>query len=276
MTHWDDSLGDTMKAFEAVETSRAAARGEPIIVRVDGAGFSKFTSCLQKPFDERLHRAMVAATRKVVEDFKCRIGYTQSDEATFVLWEPEGELLFGGKHQKIATRFAAKFTAAFILQALELFPEAVERQVPEFDGRSHALPVPEYAAKNVFWRETDARKNAVSMLAQSVFPQSVLQGRSSQEMKAMLAEAGYDFYAQPESFRRGTFVRRVVVQMELEPEKLARIPEGRRPTGPITRSVVTEVPMPHLSFIENLTEVILMGEEPIVRPQEGFVAAAVP
>lgn len=276
MAHWDDSLGDTMKAFERIETDRAAAQGEPVIVRIDGAGFSDFTAHLDKPFDERLHRAMVEAARKVVCDFKCRIGYTQSDEATFVLWEPEGELPFGGKYQKIATRFATKFATAFLMKALKLFPEAVDRKVPEFDGRSHSLPVPEYAAKNVFWRETDARKNAVSMAARANFSHSVLQGRSSQEMKAMLAEVGYDFYGQPEGFRRGTFLRRVRIQKELEPEMLARIPEGRRPTGPITRSVVAEVPMPHLSFIENLTEVIMEGEEPIVRPHEGFVASAVP
>jgi tRNA(His) 5'-end guanylyltransferase len=276
MTHWDDSLGDVMKSFERVETDRAAAPGEIVIVRIDGASFSRFTSHLEKPFDERLHRAMIEASRKVVEDFKCRIGYTQSDEATFVLWEPEGTLPFGGKFQKIATRFATKFATAFLLQALKLFPEAVEEQVPEFDGRSHSLPTPEYGAKNVFWRETDARKNAVSMLAQAEFSQSVLQGRSSQEMKEMLAGKGIDFHAQPEAFRRGTFLRRMVVERELEPERLARIPEDRRPKGPVRRSVVAEVPLPHLTFVENLTEVIILGEEPIVRPFEGFVAAVTP
>jgi len=276
MAHWDDSLGDRMKAFEAAETSRAAAPGEAVIVRIDGAGFSGFTSRLEKPFDARLHRAMVEATRKVVEDFKCRIGYTQSDEATFVLWEPEGDLLFGGRHQKIATRFATKFATAFLLQALRLFPEAVDRQVPEFDGRSHSVPMPEYAASNVFWRETDARKNAVSMAARAQFSHRMLDGKSTQQMKAMMAEHGYDFPSQPEGFRRGTFLRRIIETRPLTPEERAKIPEGHKVPASVKRARVVEVPMPHLSFVKNLAEVILHGEEPVLRPREGFVAAVAP
>jgi tRNA(His) 5'-end guanylyltransferase len=276
MAHWDDSLGEMMKGFERVETERAAAPGEAVVVRVDGHSFTNFTSHMARPFDERFSRAMVEATRVVVEDLKCRIGYTQSDEATFILWEPEGDLPFGGKFQKLATVIASKFTGKFILEGLKLFPEAIESRVPAFDGRSHALPFPDYAARNVLWRETDARKNSLNGVARANFSQNVLNGKSSQQMKEMLAEKGYDLGAVPESFRRGVFLRRVIETRPLTPEERAKIPEGHKVPATVKRARVAEVPMPHLSFVENLAEVILHGEEPVLRPCEGFVAAVAP
>lgn len=271
----DDVLGDEMKALENVESMRAANIGDPVVIRVDGASFSKFTQKLVKPFDERLAEAMSAAAKVVVEDFHCRVGYTQSDEMSFILWHPEQELPFGGRMQKLASRFAAKATAAFLLKAVELFPEAVARQVPEFDGRAWVVPTPDYAAKAILWRELDARKNAVSQAARSLFSANELQGKSSFQMKEMMAEKGVRFLDYPEQFRRGAFLRRVVTDRMLTPEELARIPEGRRPTGPVKRSAVVEVKLPNLVHVENLTDVLIHGETPLVADRR-FAGAVTP
>lgn len=264
MPKFDDALGDEIKAIEDIESLRAAKIGEPVIVRVDGASFSKFTKRFNKPFDDRIADAMVAATRTVVDDFHCRIGYTQSDEISFVLWHPETELPFGGRLQKLASRFAAKATAAFIMKGMELFPEVLERSVPEFDGRATVFPSLEIAAKAILWREVDARKNAVSMAARAHYSPNQLHGKSSSDMKSMLSDKGVDFYAYPERFRRGSYFRRMTVERMLEEHELVKIPEKYRPTGPVMRTAVSEVKLPALSNIANLADVIFLGAEPVV------------
>lgn len=264
MARYDDMLGDAIKEIESLESSRAAGAGQPVVVRVDGASFSSFTKGFERPFDSRIAAAMEAAAKAGVKDFHCRLAYTQSDEISFLLWCPEGELPFGGRLQKLASRLAAKATAAFLLKGLELFPEAIARKVPEFDGRATAFPSLDLAAKAVLWREIDARRNAVSMAARAVFPAKALHGRSSSDMRAMLAAEGIDWQSYPERFRRGAFFRRMTVERELTPEELSRIPEAHRPKGPVMRSTVAEVCLPALSSIGNLADVLFKGDEPQV------------
>lgn len=276
MSHWDDALGDAVKAIEDGESLRRAEPGTPVVVRIDGASFSRFTSVLGKPFDEALSRAMVEATRSVVQDFNCRLGYTQSDEASFLFWDPDAELPFGGRFQKMASRVASKFGAAFLLRAMKDFPEAVERQTPEFDGRATAFPSLELAAGCILWREIDARRNAVGMAAHAMFSHRDLQGKSVRQKRDMLAGAGFDFEAVPEAFRRGTFLRRACAERYLTPEELERIPPAHRPTGPVTRSRVCEVEMPPLSRVTNLVDVLFHAAEPELRASDGFFHAVQP
>lgn len=276
MPHWDDELGDAMKAIEAGESLRKASRSHPIVVRVDGVSFSRFTSRLAKPFDETMSKAMVEATRTVVEDLKCRLGYTQSDEASFVFWDPDTDLPYDGRFQKLASRVASKFGAAFLLCALRDFPEAVKHRTPEFDGRAVAFPSMELAARNLLWREIDGRKNALNMTAHAHLPHGSLQGKSSAEKREMLRSIGVEFGSLPEAFRRGVFLRRVTEERHMTPEELDRIPVTHRPKGPILRSRVGEVAMPPLSLIENLEAVIFHGAVPELAPNEGFAAAVHP
>lgn len=272
MANYSDALGDKLKAFEAVESLRMSEIGNPVVVRVDGVSFSKFTKKMERPFDERFFEAMTYATKKVVEDFNCRIGYTQSDEMSFILWDEQNVLPYGGRLQKLASRFAAKATAYFLLKALELFPEDVERHVPEFDGRSMEFPSLDLATKSILWRELDARKNAVSMAVRSHYPSQEMQWKSSSQMRKMLLEKGVDFLDYPERFRRGAFYRREVQERLLEPEELARIPEKHRPNGPVMRSRVAEVEIPNLATIENLSDVLIFGKQPVYYENTGLPA----
>src|SRR5205809_215471 len=63
-----------------------------IMFRLDGHCFSTFTRQLEKPFDEKMHKAMVNTMSDAIEEFGFILGYTQSDEITFVLkpkWNEE-------------------------------------------------------------------------------------------------------------------------------------------------------------------------------------------
>lgn len=260
----NDVLGDEIKEYEAQNSGRAGAIGQPVVVRVDGASFSKFTKDAKKPFDERISAAMIYATKATVDEFNCRLGYTQSDEISFLLYSPDQELPFGGRFEKLASRLAAVVSVHFLKKGLDLFPELVRARLPSFDGRAILFPSLDLASKAILWREIDARRNAVSMAARSVFGPNELSGRSSQEQREMMTSKGVDFYAFPEDFRRGAFVRRVKVLRDLTSAELSRIPEKHRPTGPVERSSVEQINLPNLSLIDNLADVLVNGAEPIV------------
>jgi tRNA(His) guanylyltransferase len=248
-----DGLGDYLKGLEGIETGRRGADGQAVYIRIDGNRFSKFTRGMQRPFDPRMSAAMIDTAKGMVTEFGAALGYTQSDEISLVLWEPKAgsELAHGGKFQKLASRTASKATHLFYKAALARgLAEFVDRQFPEFDARAFAVSL-EDAAKAIYWREIDARKNAIQMAASQHFSPKALHKKHGDDQLAMLREVGVDFDAYPTFFRRGTLIKRVNVCREMTPEEMARIPVQYRPTGPIDRTDVVEVPMPELRGVED-------------------------
>lgn len=82
-----------------------------------------------------------------------------------------------------------------------------------------------------------------------------------QEM--MFQEKGINFATDyPAAFRRGTYVMRITEDRLLADEILARIPEGRRPTGAVRRTRVAAVEMPPLPRVGNPVGVLFGGEAP--------------
>ena len=77
----------------------------PILVRIDGKGFSKYTKKLNKPYDIRFSDIMINVTKFLVKQTNACIGYTQSDEITLVLYAKElnQEIFFAGKIQKMVS-----------------------------------------------------------------------------------------------------------------------------------------------------------------------------
>lgn len=266
MTSYHDALGDELKYLENLESGRAGEIGTPVVVRVDGVSFSTFTKGFNRPFDARIAEAMDEATKAVVERLHPRIGYTQSDEMTFVFWDPEFEIVYAGRLQKLASVCASIATGGFLKAALRLFPDRVEEVTPVFDGRANALDRP-LAARNLEWRELDARRNAVSMAAHSVLGPRSLPGKSSADMKEMLSDAGVNIRDYPERFLRGAYFRREKMLVERTPEELTRIPEAYRVQAAAAkeRTVVVRLEgLPPLSIVENVEEFIFEGAFPVV------------
>lgn len=248
-----DSLGDYLKGLEGIETGRRALAGQAVYIRIDGNRFSKFTRGMTRPFDPSMSAAMIATAKGLVTEFGAALGYTQSDEISLVLWEPKegSELAHGGKFQKLASRTASKATHLFykaaMARGLEKF---VARQFPEFDARAFAVSL-EDAAKAIYWREIDARKNAIQMAASEHFSPKALHKKHGDDQLAMLREVGVDFEAFPAYFRRGTLIKRVNVCRDMTADELERIPVQYRPSGPIDRTDVVEVEMPELRGVED-------------------------
>ena len=72
-----DELGDRMKMYEQAEAGRRAMPLLPLCVRLDGRGFSRWTRDLDRPYDVRLQRLMVATTEALVQETGALVGYTQ-------------------------------------------------------------------------------------------------------------------------------------------------------------------------------------------------------
>ncbi len=264
----NDSLGDRMKGYEAVETDRRFMPMLPIYARIDGRGFSGFTRGMDRPYDQRMSSSMVETTAYLVEHTHARIGYTQSDEISLV-WlmdDPKSEMFFAGKIQKMTSVLAGMATAAFTREvATGALADYVDR-LPHFDARVFQLPSRTEAANVFLWREMDATKNAVSMAARSACSHKELQGKSGPEMQEMLFARGINFNDYPASFKRGTFVRRITMERALTVDEIARIPEKHRPAPGQTflRSSIALLDMPRFGSVTNREAVIFDGADPAI------------
>lgn len=266
------SLADRIKAFEQQETDRSAFPGLPIVVRVDGRGFSKFTADMDKPFDAVMGQLMAETAAYLVDKTQAVIGYTQSDEISLILEAPggdasrAGDVLFGGRFQKLISVIAGLATARFMQGAMESFPEACTRELPVFDARVFQVPSRMEAVNALLARERDATKNAISMAASVFYPHHELQGRSGPERQEMLFQKGINFNDYPARFKRGVYLRRVEVLRPLTAEELSHIPEAHHPAGPVVRKVIQALDLPPMDKIANRVEVIFDGAVPQPHP----------
>ncbi len=255
-----DDFGNRMKAYEAIETARKLDPHLPIYARIDGRAFSTFTRGMEKPFDARMINAMTETTAYLVHASHARIGYTQSDEISLV-WladAPESDVFFSGKIQKMTSVLASMAAAKFGT----VIPLEWSDRLPHFDARVFQLPSRDEAANAILWRAMDARKNAISMVAQSRFSPKALHGKDQKAMLAMLASEGVDFGALPVAFRRGSFIRRVTVERHLTADELVRIPDEHRPSEPVMRTETVTIDMPPFNNVANRVEVVFDGADP--------------
>ena len=243
-------LGDRMKAYEVRETGRRFMPMLPLYARIDGKNFSRFTRDMRRPYDERMIRCMVGTTIKLVQETGALAGYTQSDEIS-LLWycpKPKSQLFFDGKSHKIISVVASMATGIFWSLSQQYWPG----RIPTFDCRAFQLPTKEEAANIFLWRELDATKNAITMAANEYYSHSQLMNKNGAEKQEMLFEKGVNFNNYPARFKRGTFVLRATVIKELDVETLERIPQDKRPAGPIERQVVEVTKMPKFSTVDRV------------------------
>lgn len=260
-------LGDRMKAYEAVETDRVFEIGKPIYARMDGRGFSKFTSGMKKPYDEAMSQAMIETTKYLVEETHASIGYVQSDEISLV-WKHTEQLqaFFGGRKDKMLSTLSALTTAKFLSIAMLEWPEKCAERLPVFDARVIQMPDKEEIANMILWRCIDARKNSISMAAHSHFGTKPIHKKSSSERLKMLKDDGIDWNEYPDFFKYGTFIQKAIFKQTLTTAERLSIPEKFRPAEDqvFERSRVTVIDVPYFNEVQNRSKVIFNGAKPLV------------
>lgn len=217
------ALGDRMKLYEGMEAGRRAMPRLPILARIDGKCFSTYTKGLKKPFDLALMEAMILTTEKLVRETHALLGYTQSDEISLVFYteKPNSQVFCDGRIQKMTSVLASMATAYFNTAKQALLPKLNSAL---FDCRVWTVPDLNEAANVFLWRQRDAVRNSIAMVAQAHFSHQQLHKKSRNDMLKMLKDRGIDWYAFPDVARLGTFVHKDVIKIPLTEEELAALP----------------------------------------------------
>jgi len=215
-------LGDRIKSYERAYDIYMPSR-LPVIVRVDGKGFSKWTKKVgcKKPFDHDLSRGMSYAMVKTAENIEgCVFGFTQSDEITFILKNDqslESTPWFGNRVQKMASVIASMVSAHF-------GSNMVPPPVAYFDARIFIVPSCQEAINCLIWRQQDATKNSISSacyyeVANKTGKKTArkkMHGlNQKQQQELLFQETKINWNNYPTKFKRGTGCYKVEKEMAL-------------------------------------------------------------
>ena len=199
------TLGNRMKNFEACYDLRVVPR-LPAIVRLDGRAFHAWTkkSRCERPFDEKLMLLMAETTKFLCENIDgCVFGYTQSDEISLLLRDDQSRdsmPWFDKRVQKIVSVSASMATAFFNAH------NPFEKKTPAFfDARVLALPEEEIRPYFI-WRQNDATKNSLSMLAQSLYHHTELIGKKRDDLQELCFRKGFNWNNLTTQKKRGSAV----------------------------------------------------------------------
>lgn len=269
----NDAFGDRMKRYERQETDRFLIPLLPVIIRLDGKGFSKFTKGLNRPYDENMIKCMVETTKDLVKETNALIGYTQSDEITLLIYNDDykKEIYFNGRIFKITSTLSSLASVSFYKKVLKYIPSHIEKS-PVFDCRVWNVPNKIEAVNNFIWREKDATKNSVSMACSEYFSHDFLLNKNTSEKKKLLEDHKEIIWGNyPTHFKRGTYVRRVEELSKFTVEELDKLPLKHNarlnPELQFVRSSIKEIDMPIITTITNLEDVFFNGLEPIIKSE---------
>ncbi len=222
-------LDKRMKRYEWAARSYLPIK-TPVILRVDGKAFHTFTRGLKKPYDgilvETMQRTMLGLCKEIEG---CVFGYTQSDEITLVLQDYRTfntAAWYDYRGDKLTSVTASKATRLFNSIFMELVKALVDNKpyefvyaedildklgvyesrlfAAEFDCRAFSVPKEE-VCNNIIWRQRDAEKNSIQMLAQQYYTNWQLQGKKGNKLQDMLFEDyGVNWSSLCTPYKRGT------------------------------------------------------------------------
>jgi tRNA(His) 5'-end guanylyltransferase len=201
-----DEIGDRMKSFYEGSSKTKLVRRVPVILRVDGKAFKTFTKGFFRPFDGVLIRSMQDTARYLCENIQgCRMAYTESDEISLLLTDYDKidtDAWFDYEVQKLCSITASMATLAFNRALVQNARDFYSTCNPENKSIVHvydnavasgavfdckAFNIPKEEITNYFyWRQTDAVRNSVSMVARCYFSTSELDGKSTKAKVGML------------------------------------------------------------------------------------------
>lgn len=222
-----DSLGDRMKRYEAV-TRFTLPRRSFTIVRVDGRAFHTFTKGLTRPYDMNFMDAMdVAAIRLCETVAGAKFGYVQSDEISILVTDfanIDTQPWLDNVVQKWTSITASIATSAFNYEIakqyfaklydpgdVSLLPHHLmsgKTPIATFDAR--VFQVPDFVdVENYFvWRQKDAIRNSVTMLAQSKASHKELHGKKRAQQHDIIHASGDNWTKHPSNFKNGRVIRK--------------------------------------------------------------------
>lgn len=208
-----DALGTRMKENYENRTRYFLPRRSYSIIRLDGKAFHTFTKGMNKPYDETLMGAMDFTTENLCAEIQgVKFGYTQSDEISLLLTDfktPTTSAYYDGNIQKIVSVSASIATYYFNLAMKDYVDKPAF-----FDSRVFTISDPIEVENAFIWRQKDAIRNSISMVAQSLYSHKELNGKNCDEMQDMCFEKGVNWNDMPDGFKRGRLITKTNYQKE--------------------------------------------------------------
>ncbi len=275
-----DDLGNRMKFYEKNFIQDQLLPGLPIMARLDGRCFSKWTKGLQKPYDKKMSDLMIAVTMNLVDEFNAIIGYTQSDEISLIWFaEDQEHLPFGGDRTKLIGLTAAYCSVKFnqlkdtILMASSSSRYSNFNSKPAmFDSRVWQTPSNMEAINCLIWREQDATRNSISGATRAYYSHKECENKNSAEKQDMLMKKGINWNDYPTFFKRGTYVKRIKTTRKFTAGEIENLPEKHQarsnPDLMIERTDIVPLELKPLTQVENQIEVIFGSDFVVVDKEE--------
>lgn len=208
----NDAIGDRMKSQYENRTRVFLPRRTYTILRVDGKAFHTYTRRMDRPYDKDFMQVMDAtASAMLPEIMGSEFAYVQSDEINILLtdfYKPNTEAWFDGNVQKIASIGAALATGwfSYLVYCVENCKLAKFSGIPLFDAR--VFTIPDYIeVENYFiWRQKDAERNSIQMLAQHYYSHKQLHEKNCSDLQDMIHAAGDNWNNHATRFKRGGLI----------------------------------------------------------------------
>lgn len=179
-------LAKRAKEYQAVYDFRLPLKTYAIL-QLDGKAFHTFTRGMERPFDERFMNAMNQTAVAVLKEISnANFAYVQSDEINILVTDfakEETEAYFANRINKVVSTAASVASVTMS----KLYPE---KEMVTFDARFFAVPTKHAVWEFFLWRQVDAIKNSIQLVAQSTFTKRELFKQKSEQLKQMLTKAG--------------------------------------------------------------------------------------
>lgn len=210
-----DDLGTRMKEFYENRTRTYLTRRTNTIIRLDGKAFHTFTKGFQRPYDIGLSNAMDETCRYLCANIQgAKLGYVQSDEISILITDYDDistDAWFDYNIQKMTSVSASMATMTFNEEMAKL---GVTKRAM-FDSRVFQIPYTEEVVNYFIWRQQDASRNSISMLAQAHFSPKELHKKNVSEMQDMLMlQKNINWNDQDTRFKRGGTCKKIEVTLE--------------------------------------------------------------
>lgn len=262
------TLADKCKWFENNFSPDLMIPLLPVIIRIDGVKFSKYTKYFEKPYDLGFSNLMEFLTKQLVEETNAIIGYTQSDEITLILYSDDmkSAIYHNGKKQKILSKLTSFVSNTFNANKDKYIGNP---DFATFDMRIYQVPSLEWAANQLLWRENDCTRNSIQSLGYYTLGHSKIYNKNTDEVQDILmVEKGINWNDTADRFKRGVYVRRTKVTSMLSKDEIDSLPEKHNarlnPDMVFTRNVIEKLDVPIFNKIKNKVGFVFNGEEIIL------------
>lgn len=216
-------LGDRIKDMFESRTKILLPRRTYTVIRIDGKGFSKYTRSLNKPFDLDLAHDFDETSKVLCSEIMgCKLAYTQSDEITLILSDFDGPMTdawFDANLQKMCSVSASIATAAFnrLRSARN-----VDSRPAYFDSRVFTIPQRDDVVACLMWRQADAIRNSISMVARTVMSHKEMDGIGVARLKDIIVEKGVDLSSFPVGLLQGRMIFKESYTIDVDGQDVVR------------------------------------------------------